>query len=209
MAGSSGQGGAVRTRKKDATRRRLMDAAGAVFAEKGYAATTVDDIVQRAGTSPATFYLHFKRKVDVLIAGLAEEDQAVWLVSEPLLPGAGPLTRDGVAGWLRRLFDTWQHLEATRLALSQAVLIEPELRAQQSARLAGGIEFWEALLHDLGRPPGTATQAQAAVLNAQIYGLFEMWIVYGVGVDVDAALEATTDALWARLGPPPGAQKAS
>lgn len=180
-----------------------MEAAGAVFAEQGYAATTVDDIVQRAGTSPATFYLHFKRKVDVLTAGLAEEDRAVWLVSEPLLPGAGPLTREGVADWLRRLFDTWQHLEATRLALSQAVLIEPELRAQQSARLAGGIEFWEDLLRDLGRPPGAATRAQAAVLNAQIYGLFEMWVVYGVDVDEEAVLEATTDALWARFGPPP------
>ncbi len=190
----------VRARKKDATRRRLMEAAGAVFAEKGYAATTVDDIVQRAGTSPATFYLHFKRKVDVLTAGLAEEDQAVWLVSEPLLPGAGPLTRKGLADWLRRLFDTWQHLEATRLALSQAVLIEPELRAQQSARLSDGITFWEALLHDLGSPPGAPTRAQAAMLNAQIYGLFEMWIVYGVDVDRDAVLAAATDALWARLG---------
>ncbi|HSV83214.1 MAG TPA: TetR/AcrR family transcriptional regulator [Ramlibacter sp.] len=47
------------------TRERLLEAAVAVFQEVGYRAATVDAITARAGANRATFYLHFKDKIDV------------------------------------------------------------------------------------------------------------------------------------------------
>jgi AcrR family transcriptional regulator len=47
-----------------ATRRQLLDAAGAVFEERGYKATTVGAITDRANTAHGTFYLYFRNKED-------------------------------------------------------------------------------------------------------------------------------------------------
>lgn len=43
-------------------RRQILEAAREVFAKRGYAQTTVDDIVARAGVARGTFYLYFDDK---------------------------------------------------------------------------------------------------------------------------------------------------
>ncbi len=50
------------------TMRRLLDAALKVFAQRGYHAARVDDIVRVARTSHGTFYLYFANKEDLLRA---------------------------------------------------------------------------------------------------------------------------------------------
>jgi AcrR family transcriptional regulator len=47
---------------------RLLDAGTAVFAERGYHAARVDDIVKAARTSHGTFYLYFSSKEDLFRA---------------------------------------------------------------------------------------------------------------------------------------------
>jgi AcrR family transcriptional regulator len=48
--------------------RRLIEAMVALAGERGYAATTVADIVKRAEVSRKTFYEHFKAREDLLLA---------------------------------------------------------------------------------------------------------------------------------------------
>lgn len=48
------------------SRERLIDAAFALFAERGYEATTVDDVAERAGVGRTTFFRAFKSKEDVI-----------------------------------------------------------------------------------------------------------------------------------------------
>src|SRR3954470_14515647 len=48
---------------------RLTEAALALFAERGYAETTVGDIAARAGLTERTFFNHFSDKREVLFAG--------------------------------------------------------------------------------------------------------------------------------------------
>jgi len=49
-------------------RTRLLEAVGRAVAEKGYAATTIDDIVRGAGVSKKTFYEHFQDKLGAFLA---------------------------------------------------------------------------------------------------------------------------------------------
>jgi AcrR family transcriptional regulator len=51
-----------------ATMQRLLDAGAQVFAERGFPAARVDDIVRAARTSHGTFYLYFTNKEDLLAA---------------------------------------------------------------------------------------------------------------------------------------------
>lgn len=57
-----------RTPRGSRTRTRLRDAAREVFAERGYAAARVEDIVARAGVSHGTFYTYFENKLAALDA---------------------------------------------------------------------------------------------------------------------------------------------
>jgi len=52
-------------------RERLLRAAAAEFAERGYAGASSESISRRAGMSKATFYEHFDNKEDCII-GLFE-----------------------------------------------------------------------------------------------------------------------------------------
>lgn len=61
--------------RRERTRRKLLDAAGRVFARKGYHATLISDIVGEIGAGQGTFYRHFSGKrelVDALFESFVE-----------------------------------------------------------------------------------------------------------------------------------------
>lgn len=101
-------------RKRD-TRARLLAAARDVFAERGFPAATVDDIVTAAGSNRATFYLHFSSKAELLgeIVGTIEE--YFILIDGTALEDA---VRDGEPARLRAwIDDKLDHWTAIRPAL--------------------------------------------------------------------------------------------
>src|SRR3954471_21992831 len=53
-------------RKAARTRAALLDAARAVFTDKGYSSTSVGDIAAEAGVSLGAFYQYFRDRADVL-----------------------------------------------------------------------------------------------------------------------------------------------
>ena len=59
-------------RRKQARPRALLEAALALFVEKGFATARAEDIAARAGVSKATLYLYFRSKEDLLKALIAE-----------------------------------------------------------------------------------------------------------------------------------------
>ncbi|MFC4598742.1 TetR/AcrR family transcriptional regulator [Cohnella hongkongensis] len=51
--------------KRETTYRQLIEAGLACFLDKGFAATRIEDIVERAGFTRGAFYFHFKTKEEV------------------------------------------------------------------------------------------------------------------------------------------------
>ena len=60
------------SKRSDATRERLFEAAVELIGERGYHGTTVDDIVARAGVAKGTVYYHFAGKTELFHALLTD-----------------------------------------------------------------------------------------------------------------------------------------
>ncbi|WP_225116944.1 TetR family transcriptional regulator [Bradyrhizobium sp. BRP22] len=67
----------LRARKRQETRERLTRAAMALFLERGFEATTLDDIVAAADISRRTFFHYFASKEDVVFAWQEESTAAL------------------------------------------------------------------------------------------------------------------------------------
>ena len=70
-----------RRRQAEATRRRLAASARRLFAEQGYAATTIESIAADAGVAVQTFYATYGSKRRVLFALLEELEREADLAS--------------------------------------------------------------------------------------------------------------------------------
>jgi AcrR family transcriptional regulator len=90
--GAVGDGGGLRARKRDETRRRIAEAAVDLVSAQGIPATTVEQIAERAQVGRATFFRYFESKELAVAVGL--NDVAVYVFSVTLrsLPAElGPL----------------------------------------------------------------------------------------------------------------------
>jgi AcrR family transcriptional regulator len=98
----------TQTERSTATRRRILDAARELFASRGWAATSVDEVVRSAGVTKGALYHHFRDKTDLLRAVYEEQEQTS---IERLLGSVGtsddPLDvlRAGCRGFLTECLD--------------------------------------------------------------------------------------------------------
>jgi len=80
-------------RRKEARPAELVEAAFALFLEKGFAATRIEDVAARAGVGKGTLYLYYQSKEQLLRAA----------VEQMLLPRfgdlAGVLENDDIGAW--------------------------------------------------------------------------------------------------------------
>src|ERR687896_1687940 len=146
----------LRERKKRATRRALHEAGMRLFAEQGFAGTTIDDIAAAADVSRATVFSYFPTKEDIVIgdAPLAVEALAAALRDGDPATGTVPAVRAWLrqlAGWIEpdlvvqhRLAREVPSVGARRLQIVGAIedaiaeALERELGAHLPARLAAG-----------------------------------------------------------------------
>jgi AcrR family transcriptional regulator len=63
----------TKTRKGAATRAYLLQAAAEVFAERGYAETTISELIGRSGLTKGAFYFHFPSKEHLALAVIDEK----------------------------------------------------------------------------------------------------------------------------------------
>jgi len=93
-------------RRKQARPGEILGAALACFAERGFAATRLDDVAQRAGVTKGTLYLYFPNKEELFKAVVAQAlvpnlERGEALLSEPGEPQpAAALLAQLIHGWV-------------------------------------------------------------------------------------------------------------
>ena len=131
---------------------RILDAAVAVFAEKGFFTSRIADIAERADVADGTVYLYFKSKEDILTTAINTAfDAFMTLAQTELKKLASPAER------LRRL--AFLHLDALGSNRNLAVVFQMELR--QSTRFLSEFSHHH-MIEYLGLVREAITEGQAS-----------------------------------------------
>jgi AcrR family transcriptional regulator len=184
----------LRERKRTRTRLMIQTEALRLFADKGYAQTTVEEIADAAAISPRTFFRYFPSKEDVVIWDeydpLALDLLAARPDDEPLAETMRAVIRETLGGLYRH--DPERLL--TRIQLASTV---PELRARFLDEQTHGSEQLAELLATRRAAPVdqlTLRVAGSALLSAVSVAL-DIWQKDDGKADLLALFDQATDAL--------------
>lgn len=81
-------------RRKDARPAEIVEAALDAFAERGFAATRLEDVAERAGISKGTLYLYFANKEELFKAVIQQALVPNLALAEARIPSATGTTRE-------------------------------------------------------------------------------------------------------------------
>ncbi len=176
----------------------MVEAAFALFEEQGYDATTVEQIVERAGVSRSTFFRAVGSKDDVIFP---RHDDLRARIEARLATGTPATMRVAVVEAARLVLD--QYLEEGALALGRYRLTRtvPALRDREIASMVGYQRLFRDRLRDwLPEPAGDlhAELLAAAVVTAHNVVL-RRWL-RGVTAEPGAEFEDAMDAVFAMAG---------
>jgi AcrR family transcriptional regulator len=125
------------SKRGERTRRRLLEAAEAVFAELGYHDASIVKITEAAGVGQGTFYLYFASKKDVFDELVVDLNHRVrQAMTEAASQGTtrAEMERLGFAGYFRFVAE---HPALYRI-IRQAEFVSPEMLHLHYERLTSG-----------------------------------------------------------------------
>jgi AcrR family transcriptional regulator len=175
-----------RVRDKEATRQRLLDAAEAVFAEKGYHGAAVDDITRKSDSSKGGFYFHFPNKEAIFLALIDSLTPRLETAIERALSAeSDPVTQLDAA--LQTVFETFSsHRRLSKILLVEAVGL--------------GHGFDEKLMLVRGRFPLVDTETVAWAWFGAINEIVTRWLVSGRPRRLEDAFPALRALLLRSIG---------
>ena len=132
--------------KRSITRKQIIDATSACFAEHGYDKTTFDDVAKKAGISRTLIYSYFKSKQEFFFAMMDEKHKKYLLQSQEVL-------ESDLSGKekLRTIIDIWI-IDPHRIIYKSPlpnIWLKPVKSIQESEKLLRG-DFIKSLVPLIG-----------------------------------------------------------
>ncbi|MFC9787499.1 TetR/AcrR family transcriptional regulator [Rhodococcus sp. NPDC127528] len=185
----------LRERQKQQTRSHLLETSARLIGERGYQASTIEDIARAAGMSRATVYSYFPSK-EAIVRGLVVE---LWDGAEALYVAFGRLTewsRPTVRDWVQMVVETWER-SGDRLRVGAARLVDyDDFYLDYHRRFVRALTADEKLW---GRFPAEEAERRALWLISGLELFLNTWLVRGWAHDREAAIDTLTDVWRATL----------
>ncbi|MFD6195243.1 TetR/AcrR family transcriptional regulator [Mycobacteriaceae bacterium NPDC060252] len=162
------------------SRQILIDAAAELFAEKGFRATTFEDIAARSGISRGSIPWHFGNKEGLLEAVMDDFRTTGTMAVE---------TATNLNEGIDRLFDYLQRPTSKLLTTMLAEAVEPDSRLTPFyADLQTAMRRWLGIwARDIAPPEGADLNTFVSVLHGCIIGIHQQWRIAPDEVDLNAA----------------------
>lgn len=126
----------TRAERARLTRRRIIHAAAELFVERGYGATMLDQVAERAGVAVQTVYFHFGNKATLLKLALdvaaVGDDEPVPLLERPWLDRvkAEPAPLRMIELWVANSRSIMERVAPILAVIRGTVGADPDLAAQ-------------------------------------------------------------------------------
>jgi AcrR family transcriptional regulator len=192
-----------RQRRSAEIRERLFRAALSLFAEKGFAETTVEDITNAADVGKGTFFNHFPSKDHILLAfgemQLGKLEAAIELARQ-----TNASMTDFLRGLGVRMTQEPARNPALIRVLLQAYLSTTPVRAAM-LDLQKRVHTLHTQMMQLGQDRGEIRKDLPAaelahVFRQTIFGTLLIWSLYGDST-LQARIESAFDVVWTGLAP--------
>jgi AcrR family transcriptional regulator len=183
----------LRERKKARTRAAIQEHALRLFRERGYNATTVEQIAEAAEISPSTFFRYFSTKEDVVVW----DDYDPRLIEAFRAQPAGISPIQAFRGALREAFSGIPAAEQARIRERTALALGiPELRATFTASMSYNLRMLAGLVAErVGREPDDFA---VRTFTGALLGVW-LSVVYAWAEDPGADLATMMDEAMAHL----------
>jgi AcrR family transcriptional regulator len=199
-----------RQRRSTETRERLFRAALRLFAEQGFAETTVEDITNAADVGKGTFFNYFPSKEHILIAFSDMQLSKLQATVDQMRARPEPMRSFFRAMTLRMTEEPSKAPDVVR-ALLQANLSSSSVRTVMRERSARAEELLTQLVQ-IGQERGEFRRDVPALELAQvfrqtIFGTLLMWSLHG-DASLSDRIERALEILWLGLAPRGGVTQA-
>lgn len=157
------------------TREGILEAAARIFGEKGYHATSMQDIADAVNLQKASLYYHFDSKQEILMAIL---DHALDLINNRLETVLGhslspdEKLRQAMVSYLQTIAEN-QNLSAVLLLELRS--LDPELKARHASRREKFEKLWRKLILE-GMQAGIFNNVDPSLTGRAILGVMN-WTV--------------------------------
>jgi AcrR family transcriptional regulator len=131
----------VKRRRADQSKRLILEAAGEVFAEHGYAMATIREVARRAGISIGGIYLYFRNKEE-LYTGLMQEQ------IDAFSGHTGSLREQEPLAALKAVIDSYMDYAAQRTKMLSTNIKEYDLALKKPLKKAF-FKFQKQLIKDI------------------------------------------------------------
>lgn len=177
------------------SRRRILDAAEALFAERGFDKTSFVDIAARSGISRGSIPWHFKNKDGLLLAVVDRANQRYLSLDhfsdrpslDEILRQYGLLAREAAG---RLMFAVLTE------ALSSEGSVREEYKVQQ-AEQRRRVAHW---LKVMGVRSAAKREALATAIMGSVLGVSLMWQIDPDSVDLEEAYKALAAMVHSHIG---------
>jgi AcrR family transcriptional regulator len=201
----------LRERKKEATRRRITDAAVALFAERGFEKVPVADIAAAADVSPATVFNYFPTKEDLIYDGMESFHSALLEAIRDRPAGTTVVAafRDYVLQPRGVLADPDSPVVESLAQIARIVSESPSLQARErleadreaeglrqllAEELGDGILPWTIAAALVGTTRGMSRQVQLAAAEGRLGARFTSEVLAAAVAAIDAVEAGLSDA---------------
>jgi AcrR family transcriptional regulator len=176
-------------------REKILTAAGRLFGQHGYEATSLADIGAAADVTGPSLYTYFESKADILAAVLGRGDHALWIELRAALE-----TSPSVEAALRRAVGSYIRLGRSQpYIISVLVVDNRELPTDLHTRQLDYLHEWVALLMQIR--PGLKRAVAYALVLATIRAINDLTRTHRVVTRPDF-VDSTAAIAWAVLHAP-------
>ena len=194
-------------RRRELTRRHLLEAAAIVFSRDGFHGATLDDIASYAGFTKGAVYSNFKSKDDLFLALLDDRVESQFAVVAEVLD-SGPHVREEQFPRIRELLDATVLGDDSFSALYLEFVLYARRNPAARERLIESARREQAFIQSMiEREHGLVAGAPPPALR--VFAEFSRAVFSGLSltrlVDPDAVTKETVDAildmLYQSMGP--------